>query len=325
MPAVRCYVMRSGRLVPLDGGTPILPSPGGGSGSPPPTPGGTGMLQGCSVSTGRPHFDAIEPAAGPYSCCRTYNSGGFAANWAADVAGPDVGVRASVYSAKPSLSAMASGALDAQVTAFIRSIPDSHVAHVTIWHEPDVKLRNSTPTAPFDVALWRSAFQRFCELVKAVGKPHVYTNLILTNWSLIGGVSTGLPDEFWVGPTGSDRLIDVVGWDAYMLHNTVTSGAHEFGPIVDYCDSKGAAWAIGELGIRAAVTDISAGATWMHTQADYAVANGAGPHGSAAYLCWFDFTASAPNIPVPSGNSTFTAASAAIAAQYHTPYTAFVL
>lgn len=327
MPATRTYVLRSGRLVPLDGGTPIIP-PSGGDGStppPPPPPGGSGVLMGCSVSTGRTHFDAIEPTAGPYTCCRTYNSGGFAATWGADVAGVDVGVRASVYSAKPNLTNMASGALDAQVTAFISSIPDSHVAHVTIWHEPDVKLRQSTTTNPFDVTLWRAAFQRFCELVKAVGKPHVYTNLILSNWSLIGGVTTGLPDDFWVGGTGADRLIDVVGWDAYLLHNTVTTGAQEFGPIVDYCDGKGAAWAIGELGVRAAVTDIAAAAGWMHTQADYAATHGAGPHSTAAYLNWFDYTASAPNIPVPSGDPQFMTASGQISAQYLTPYTSFVL
>ncbi len=278
---------------------------------------------GCSVSTGRPHFNSIEPAAGPYTCCRTYNSGNFAATWGADVAGVDVSVRASVYSAKPNLSSMASGALDAQVTAFISSIPDSHVAHVTIWHEPDVKLRSTTG---FDVALWRQAFTRFCQLVKDVGKPHVYTNLILTNWSLIGGVTQGLPDDFFVGgTTPSTRLIDVIGWDGYKLHDTNTTGAQEWEACRLYSDSKGCGYGLAEIGIRAAASNITNDVAWMHTQADYVATHGAGPHSTAAYLCWFDFAATAPNIPVPSGNSQFTTASGLISAQYLTPYTTFVL
>jgi hypothetical protein len=324
MPATRTYVHRSGRLIPLDGGTPIIPPSGGGPPPPPPPPGGTGMLVGCSVSQGRAHFDAIEPAAGPYTCSRSYNPGNLKANWAADAGGPDVGKRASVWTAKPSLAQMAAGDLDDIVTAFTRSIPDSHPAFVGIVHEPDVKLRSSAP-GTFDVGLWRAANERFCTLVKAVGKPHVYTQIILTNWSVIGGVSIGTPDQFWFGPTGAARLIDVVGWDAYKLHDANTTGEQEFEDARLWCDAQGAGWAIAELGIRAAASNIGNGATWMHTQADYAASHGAGPHATAAYLAWFDYIATAPNIAVPSGNTTFTAASASISSTYHTPYTGFVL
>jgi hypothetical protein len=142
-------------------------------------------------------------------------------------------------------------------------------------------------------------------------------------------VSVGTPDEFWVGPDGPDRLIDVVGWDMYLFTNTPTTGAHEQQACVQFCQSHGAAYGIGEIGLLTAVTDMTVGAAWMHTQADYAAASGAaGPHGSAAYLCWFDQnvgTATSGQVPVPSASPTLITAAKAISGEYLTPYTTFVL
>jgi hypothetical protein len=304
----RVYAAEGGLLVPLDGGTPVIPpgggggngGGGGGGGS-----GGTGILVGASVSRGRVAFDSIRAQAGPWSISRTYNSGTFKTTWSQEPAGADVAAGlASAWSAKPDMNQMASGALDNVLEGLLGSIPSGQRVFPCIWHEPDVKLRSSG----FDVPLWQRATSRFLDICASVNNPAVWPQLIFTNWSLIGGVTTGLPDDFWL-PAWAGK-VKVVGWDLYMLHNTITTAAHELGPCRDWCDAKDLAWAIGEIGVRAAVTDHNAAATWLTNLLGYSATHGAGPHaGSAAYVAMFDFAASAPNTPVPSGDPLFVAAS----------------
>lgn len=320
MPVASAYIYRNGLLVPLAGGVPIAPGGTGGGGSAP-AAGGTGMLVGESRDNGNTAlFDAMATQAGPYTVARAYQSGQWRSTWSADVGGSDVGKRATIYSCKPDMAAMGSGSLDASLTAFVQSIPDSHVAFLCMWHEPDVKLRKGQ----IDLAQWQAAQLRFCQVVKAVGKPHVYTTVILSNWSAIGGVTVGTPDEFWVGPDGAGRVIDVVGWDMYLFNNTPTTGAHEQQACVAFAAQHGASYGIAEIGLFTSVTDMTVGAAWMHTQADYAFASGAaGPHGSAAYLCWFDQDVGGA-LPVPSAAPALITAAKAISGEYLTPYTTFV-
>jgi hypothetical protein len=320
----RVWAAEHGLLVPLDGGTPETPpDPGGGGGGggvTPPPPGGTGMLVGASVSRGRVAYDAIRATAGPWSMSRTYQKANFLSTFAADAAGADVGKVASVYSAKPPLAGMASGAYDTLVEGWINSIPTGHPVFCCIWHEPDVKLRS---TSGLDVPLWQSATSRFLDIVRSINKPHVYSQLIFTNWSLIGGVSKGVPDDFWL-PAWAGK-VDCVGWDLYDLHNTVTTSAHELKPCRDWCDGKGVAWGIAEIGIRAAVTDHTTAVTWTNDMFEYARTHGAGPHGSAAYFAMFDYAATAPNTPLPSGDATWGTMSAAFSSAHYLPYTSFTL
>jgi hypothetical protein len=320
----RVWAAEHGLLVPLDGGTPETPpggGTGGGGGITPPPPGGTGMLVGASVSRGRPAYDAIRATAGPWSMSRTYNKANMSATFAADPCGADVGKVASVFSSKPDLAQMASGAYDALVRGWALSIPTGHPVFPCIWHEPDVKLRS---TSGLDVPLWTAATDRYLSILAELALPHLYPQLIFTNWSLIGGVTVGQPDTFWQSSWATK--VKCVGWDLYDLHNSpITTSAHELKPCRDWCDAKGLAWGIAEIGIRAAVTDHSTAITWLQDMFDYARTTGAGPHGSAAYFAMFDYAASAPNTPLPSGDSTWAAWSATNSAAHYLPYTTFTL
>jgi hypothetical protein len=326
----RLLAAERGLLVPLDGKTPPVPPGGGGSGggggggggggTPPPS--GTGMLFGASVSRGRSAFNTIRTQAGPWSCARSYNSGAIPTTFAGSAAGPDVGSLASIWSAKPDMTSMSNGTLDVPTEAFLASIPDSHPCVVCIWHEPDVKLRS---TSGLNVPLWQSATARFLSMVRASGKPNLYGSIIFTNWSLIGGVTKGVPDDFWL--PGWENLVDVVGWDLYDLHTSPNTDAnHELKPCRDWCDTKGVAWGIGEIGVRAAVTDHVVATSWLSDKFDYALTHGSGQHpGSAAFTCMFDYTASAPNVPVPSGDQHFIDLSKAFGTANNLPYASFVL
>jgi hypothetical protein len=329
MPVARGFDLVAGLWVPFDGGTPVAPPGSQNPPPPPPPPGGTGMLLGASIAQGvnNDYLAATQAGAGPWTCARRYNSGMFGPTWTTDASGvnKDVGKRASIYSCKPDMNQMAAGALDTQLTTFVNSIPDSHPCVLFCWHEPDVKYRQGGGAGgSFSIPLWKSANTRFMQVVKAVGKPHVYVGICLTNFSAIGGVGVdSQPEAFWFG--ADDRaLIDLVSWDIYLTHDTATTGAHEQSACFDFCNLHGVGYAITEIGIHEGVTNMSLVAGWMHDQADYAFAHSAGGHNSAAFLTWFD-SANATAIPVPSSDPALMTASKAISGQYLTPYTSFVL
>lgn len=322
MTALRMFSPVSGLMDPWDGGTPVIPPDPGGGGStpPPPPPGGSGMLWGASTSRGQAAWVSTQATAGPWTVSRSFNAGTFEGSWAGSIGAPDVGRCASSLSWKPDMTQMASGALDATVTNLISGIPDSHLCFVEIWHEADVKQRKNA--LPVDLATFNAAKLRFYTLVKAVGKPHVYTNLILSNYSFItSGITSGRPDSFWVGDTGSSRVIDVVGFDTYMISNTSLGGTHQLAPCVAWADAKGAGAAIPELGLDAAVTDYTAGAAWLTDVATYARTTKCGPHRGFAYTTQFD--TGVP--PTPSSSPLLISASAAIGSAALTPYPSFVL
>lgn len=334
MPTSSIWQKQHAFWVPLaPGGVPI---PGDGDQDPnpppPPPPGGKGMLLGASIPEGTGHdFDpSVQALAGPWTAARRYQSGTFANTWAADDSGVavDIGKRASVYSCKPDLVALANSPAERdRLTAFVRSIPDSHVAFLECWHELDVKMRKGN--FPFSaggltLAQVNAGKLAFYQTVKAAGKPHVYTYLCLTNFSAIGGVSKGFPSDFWVGPDGPDRVIDIVSWDIYMTSNTVNTGAHELSVPVTFANSHGAASAISEIGIHEGVTNFANVATWMHNVADYAALHGTGGHNTFAYLTWFE-SSNDTALPVPSSDPALLTAAGQISTQYLTPYSTFVL
>lgn len=322
MPSGRFYVLKHGLDVPLDGGVPIAP-PGTATPTPPAPPtGGSGILIGATLAA-RPNgqtFAQAQSGSGPWTVSRSYNSGMLKATFAADAAADDVGKRASVFSFKPDLDQMASGALDAACLAWLRSIPDSHVVFVIPWHEIDVKIRKDT-TGTYTSAKWRAAATRFFTLVRQVGKPHVYTTVCLSNWTFVDGGHAPLGPEFLLAP----GLVDVLALDGYMESATVVKdGDYNWGAGREFADANGMGWAIAEAGMGGVATNFTLGATWMHTQADYAASNGAGPHASAAFLTWFDTDVGGVT-PTPSGQPQLVTASTAIATEYLLPYTKFVL
>lgn len=277
------------------------------------------MLFGCSESRGEPAFNTAQATAGPWTICRRYQSGMFGSTFAADSSGcgNDIGKRATFYSAKPNLASMASGALDAATLAWLNSVDDSHILFVTIWHEPDIKLRGGSFTST-DVTNWHAAQNQFVSLVRSLAKPHVYVGTCLSSYpSLFGGA--GQPTQFEVAG------IDFIGWDSYLYSNTATTGAHEWASIVAYCEKLGVAYGVGEFGLNGAVSNLSTGTTWLGTQATYLASHGTTRHpGSAAFVCLFDANVGG-EIAIPSDNALFPPACASIATANFLPYTKFVL
>jgi hypothetical protein len=326
MPIVRPHAFRSARWVPYDGSPPVIPPDppgGGGSGETPPPPGsgGTGMLVGAAASDSEA-FDALNVQAGPWTVRRSYNAGAIPATWADSAAGPDVGRCASVWSAKPEPIAMAAGTLDTAVRSFLQSIPDSHTAFVTVWHEPDVKIKQQTE--PYTAAQYRAALVRFCALVREVAKPHVYTALIVSDYCWINPVAGALITDLWPGNDTTGRpYVDVLAQDGYG-NASAPAGEAMWGQGRAAAAAFGVSWGIGEVGFASDVTSGTSAATWMQTQADYAATHSAARHSGAAFLCWFN-SAVGGVTPAPEAFPETIAKSAAISQQYHLPYTSFVL
>jgi hypothetical protein len=328
MPLVRPMAMRSARLWPYDGGAPINPPDGGGGGTgggggP---GGGSGMLIGAASvgvsAADASHWEELDVSAGPWQVRRSYNSGGIPATWAASAAGSDVGKRASIWSAKPDPVQMASGSLDTATVAFLQSIPDTHTAFVTIWHEPDVKIKQQSVT--WTAAQYIAAHRRFFELVRQVGKPHVYTVWIIGAYAYLHPKAGATMDELWPGNDATGRpYADVVASDGYS-ETTAETGEGMWGGVRQFAADKGVAWGIGEVGFTTNVTSGPTAATWLQTQADYAAANGAGPHASAAFFSMFNSTVGGVLL-APEAFPETIAQSAAISQQYYTPYTSILI
>ena len=261
-------------------------------------------------------YPAMDAAFGPLTVRRSYQpaSVGMPASWAECNAAADVGKRASCWSGKPSITAMARGALDGETLAFLRSVPKSHLAFVTIWHEADGKIRDGS----FNLTTYRAAFRRFCRLVQRVraeGRPRLYTIQILTSWSGTSPRSGTTYADLWPG----DGLVDCFGVDGY---SSVGTGESLWGPAVEFARSRDVPWAVPEIGYgRTGTRD----ASWMKDQVEYLTSTPAGGrHTRCAFACWFN-TGGPISVPTPGDNDAWIAAAKDAAERYHTGYEDFVL
>ena len=317
---VKLYTWSAGRWLPLAGGPAVVPEepePGGGDPGTPPTGNRSAILWGsCPDSLSGSDFAADNTDFGPLTIRRSYQpaAAGMPASWAASNAGVDVGVRASCWSGKPSITAMAAGTLDAQTLAFLRSIPKTHVAFVSIWHEGDSKIRGGD----FTLTTYKAAFKRFCQLVRQVqaeGWPHLYTIQILTTWSGTNPIAGSTYADTWPG----DGLVDCFGVDGY---SHVGNGPTLWGPAVDFARSKNIPWAAPEIGYgNVGSQDVS----WMNDQITYLTGTAAGgSHTRCAFACWFN-TAGPISNPTPGNVPAWIAAAKAASQTYYVDYNTFVL
>lgn len=317
MPLVQIYLASGGRLLPLAGGPAVIPPDNGGGGGDPVGDVTTMLVGAASVNLSGSDFPALDAAAGPFTVRRSYDTG-IPASFAASVAGIDVGSRASVWSCKPDIFQLASGALDTQIRAFVASIPTTHVAWLTCWHEPDHKIRTSV----FTLADYLAGFRRWCQVVKDAAtefsKPHVYTTQIVEAWSGQTPQAGSTLAQMWPG-VGTDGLplVDCYGVDGYS--NTGT-GAALWGPAVDFAKAKGIPWGIAEIGCGTAIDT-----AWMATQATYATTHAAGGrHTKAAYFCWFS-NSTGGVVPTPGTDAGALAAAHTISQNNYADFNSFVL
>jgi hypothetical protein len=322
MTFAKVYIASGSRLLPLSGGPAVLP-PTDPTPPPEPPPPPTGnknaMLVGAAPATlSGSDFDSLDAAAGPWTVRRSYEDAavGFNfANWAASRGGIDVGKRASVWSCKPDLAGMGSGAYDSKIQAFVSSIPDTHVAFLSVWHEVDGKIRKGTTDpsgATITKAAWLPAIQKFCNAVHSVGKPHVYTCMILEAWSGQHPQAGTTYADLWPGP----GYIDAFVVDGY---SNTGSGSTLWGPAVDFASRQGIPWGIGELGCASTVDT-----SWMTAQADYAAAHGTGGRVPAAFMCWFSNTTGGV-LATPGTDPSMQATSKTISQTYYADVNSFVL
>lgn len=306
------------RLLPLQGGPGVIP--GGGPG-PDPDPGGpvgnrNAILWGaCPNNLSGSDFEAMNAQFGPLTIRRSYQpaAAGMPASWAASNAGADVGLRASAWSGKPTMSSVASGALDGQILAFLRSIPPTHLAWVTIWHEPDGKIKDGV----FTLSTYKAGFARFCQLIKQVqgeGWPHLYSYQCVTTWAGTNPSPGTTYADMWPG----DGLVDCYGLDGY---SHVGSGASLWGPGVAFARSKSIPWCVPEIGYgNTGTQDVS----WLNDQVTYLTSTASGGHTKSAFACWFN-TAGPISNPTPGNTSAWIAAAKTASQTHFTDYNQFVL
>lgn len=315
----------------------VAPGGGGDPTPPPPPPGGTGTMFGWSVAEGLNSLPdpALISAAGPLVIVRRYRAGTFASTWALDSSGMKNDYpagRAVMYSCKPELALLAAntpaGAAErARLLAFAKSAPDAAVILYEAWHELDVKFRKGI--APFDtmtVAQVNAAKLIFYSIIKDAGKPHQYTNLIITGFA-VNGATSGQGEVWWVGGDGADRVIDMTSFDNYLVADTPTTGAHEFANPFAFCQGHGCALGVGELGIHGGtgnVTDFSIVPGWLAAQATYLTSHNAGGHTGAAAVCAFNSN-NGEALPIPSLTTAVEAAWKTISTAHYLPATSFRL
>lgn len=275
----------------------------------------TGILWGtCPTSLKGTDFTAKNTAYGPLTIRRCYNgeAPNMPATWADSNAAADVGHRASCWSGKPPLEAVAAGALDGQILAFLRSIPRDHLAWVTIWHEPDSKIRSGK----FTLSTYLAGFKRWCELVQQVkgeGWDRLHSVQIVTTWSGTNPSQGSTYEDLWPG----DGLVDCYGLDGY---SHVGSANTLWGPGVEFARAKGIPWCVPELGYG---NQGSQDVAWMLDQIEYLTATPSGGHDSALFGCWFD-TAGPISNPTPGGNPAWVAAARSASQAFHVDPAAFV-
>lgn len=232
--------------------------------------------------TGRNHTDEVlahEADCGPMDMLRTYD-GGTPPDWfrpssARGSRAPTVPgweSRASWHSVKPPIDAVATGALDCWIRAYLKSIPATGVPRLlTMWHEPEGKI-----PALFGPAIWKRAAHRFGAVVAEVGHPDVlYGPCFMSSWTLTNGAAT-VPAILGADPVDLFGVCDFVGWDPYHLgswhdrYDRELTPAYYLDPLIEFtAQHTDAPLAIGETGFKPKVDELRLRADWLLDLIDY--------------------------------------------------------
>jgi len=237
-----------------------------------PTPTYQDMLVGAAVGTGtQAQLTTLETALGQQlHVYRSYDSG-FPATWQQGAGSwhPDRFV--SWHSLKPSIPNTASGALDAQLTAWVQSIPTSHQCMLTFQHEPE------NPNKGNDAATWRTAFRRFYDIVKSV-RPDIPVGPILMGWTY--DPRSGRSATVDWNP-GADK-VDFYGVDEYQSYLFPPAGspttwdpypAPNIQRCVEWAATQGKPAAVGETACGDYQGDFTKKRDWIKGNVDYFAAN----------------------------------------------------
>lgn len=218
----------------------------------------------------------LAPQVGPMTVRRSYEAEGTGVptSWEASEASIDIGLRASVHSIRPPITSFISGAFDAKLRTFLRSIPaDGYPKFLIGWHEGDSKVRRGEYTRE----QFLTAFKRFADIVHEENIPDVYTTVCYTGWLWLDpSQAAGNPELWWMSDAFDVFSVDYYGEDP----------ASMFAPVLAYARNHNVPWAVSETGW--AIEDQTLKAQRILDTADYCEANGSGGWPSAVFQCWFD-------------------------------------
>jgi hypothetical protein len=224
----------------------------------------------------------LETAVGPLAVRRSYDTE-LPADFNSSAAAWDYGHRTSVYSAHPAdMAGLAAGSMDTAILSFVYSVPLDHTMYITLYHEPDSKIRQGLYT----LSDWKAAFTRFCQVVKSAKRPNVRTYLCLVDYIFNPqAIATYgfTANDMW--PVGN--VVDVFAPDTYNFWSP-TNGKPwtEFpvlaAPLLAFAQAKNVQWAIAEYGCHEDPTQPLRRANWLQAAADYGNTN------HAVFQAYFD-------------------------------------
>ena len=243
------------------------------------------MLVGASNADNATELAAYESRFGPLRVRRSYDqpTAGVPASWSACVGATDAGTRASVYSFKPSVAAVAAGdaATVARLRTFLGSVPkDGFRRYLCLWHEPEGEIKDGL----FTVAQFRTATARWRDLVAETGRPELVPVVIFAGTQCFDGQTQRAFgwDADDLTPPGV-----AVGFDAYNRYpgDPWRSLQYRFQQQVDWAKAGGRRWGVSETGCYeyqtgtnpdgSPVYDSALKVTWTAQGVDWARANGA--------------------------------------------------
>ncbi|WP_141575827.1 hypothetical protein [Actinomadura sp. WMMA1423] len=265
------------------------------------------------LTSKRSWTEVLEPQVGPMTIRRSYESEatGIPTSWAVSEASIDVAKYASVHSVRPPIDQFISGAHDARLRTFLRSIPDDGMPKFLVgWHEADSKVRRGNYTR----AQYMTAIRRFADIVHNEQIPNTYVTPCWTAWLWHDPAKgAGQPEQWW-----QDSVYDVLSVDYY--DDTPSA---MFDPVVIYAAAHGVPWAVAETGW----TSQTVKAQRITDTATYCATHAAGGWPSAAFMCWFDSdvgfdeAVAAQAFTPTSSPAAITAANAACQKYYRNPTT----
>jgi hypothetical protein len=163
------------------------------------------------ASVGYETMASLEAKAGATMDLTRCFDPGFNTNFASTTgAGPDVGLRGTIYSFKPDMALIAAGdtATMADLNTLLDSIPAGHNTWICAWHEPEDNF-----ITPSERDAYRDGWAVFAAAVHAKNRPELKTIWIMSSsaWR-IGGTNYFYTDYI---PTNFATSVDVIGLDDY--------------------------------------------------------------------------------------------------------------
>jgi hypothetical protein len=229
------------------------------------------MLLGTSNADNTTELNAYVSRFGPLKIRRSYNQppDDLPATWAACAAGMDAGKRASVWSWKTDIPAVATGGRDTRIRAFLASIPvDGYRKYLIMQHEPEGEIKSGL----FSAAQYLTAQTRWNGLVKETGRADLLAMVCFAGTQTFDGQTAFHADDLC--PTGMAACFDAYNrWpQSGFAWKDLSDRA---GLQAAWANASGRRWGISETGCYEDSTQPQRKTTWTRDAVAWARAQGA--------------------------------------------------